>query len=210
MCFPVTICGGTSVEKTDPYIFDLDESDEGVVRNTWLTIQNKFDNRSEDIPGTIMAMDKTQVEITTSYRVSVGFNKRDLTSVEDHDIYQFDLEPGTDFPNDGTDDIVIYVYVNGEDEPVLTRTIEWDSTAYEEVLTYEDVIPSNILNLLLFLMLIIISAIVQKTLAAYNWGVETFFIGSIFLNFISAAFIWLGVIALIRYVFMGLHKVISE
>lgn len=188
----ITIGDVSATDKSTAIPVYLEEDETATDEDIWITVVKSIYNRSLDIYGIIYAKDKNSVKITTDYAISQG---RGLVTLEADSLerYAFVLESGTDFSATGTDDIIVYIYIN--DELYATKTIE--SQIRTEIIEFWDDIDSTYLNIGLFIALLTISLLCSIAFKSSTAGFSVFALGSIGAGAISSGFYWIGGIMII-------------
>lgn len=202
--------GDESFTKAQALKIYLQESDSGVEDNAWVYIQRSFINRSLNLKGTVMAIGRDKVEVTTSYRTAQGLGRKDISNLCDQ-FYRcpFTLYSNTDFKLVSSDDVEVSIYL--DDVLWKTVTVSYDDEEKQYQFTgISSLVSSTIFNPLLYIMLILISLGMGAVLSNTGVSESVFKIGAVLLAFISTQFLWLCIIIIISYILKALRRVISE
>lgn len=200
---------GESYTKDNPFEIRMRESTTSVASNAWLYVKPTYTNTSTTIPISMTALGYDKVEITTDYRQNNGLEWIDI-SEEATALYRYDytLTNGTDYDQSTFSDIILMVRLDGTNTD--NTTIAYDENAKTELLTWT-AIDSELINPILFIALILLSAFIGMILNEEEISITTFKIGAIGISFISTSFMWLSVVVLISWLAKGLlQKVVGE
>lgn len=198
--------GDTSYTTDNPLKVYMQYDTTGVSQQSWLYIRGWYNNRTQNITGTITAIDKDLVKITTDYRRGQALSYKTLTC-DELGRCTILLEAGIDFATTGTDDIYMDVYLDN----VLWRTIRivYDAETRNEIFAWDTLearYAKPILGIFILLATIITGLIFKNTEA----GITGFFISSLIAGIISTTYLWLTIIVGLYFVVKIMKRIISE
>ena len=200
--------GDQDYSETTPFKILLKESTTTQNPNGRVYLQKTYTDSDLSMNGTVFAIYNTGVSILTDYASSQGQPATDITNTCNgfHQCH-FTLQNGTDYI--AGNNFRLAVYVDGTLNNNISITYKGPTVNVVPPSTFNG-ISQSILNPMLYIMLIILSAAVgylftseTATEGAFKWG-------AIGLAFISSSFGWLAMIIVAGYAFKLLRRVVTE
>lgn len=197
--------------ETTPYTIILEKATNVVNKNMFLSIPNRFTNRSQDIDGGILAIGKTTVVYTTDFR-----NQNQTITLNNLDLGNFVLESGVDFNATGTSDIQLYIY--GDGTLYYNITIDY-ITRITNITNEPSGIDTGIKKFFGWIGLILIAGTIgvlfgmigeENSTKSGKVAKNVFMIGCILVPSIIGMGYWIIFIAVLHYIMTGVKKVYSE
>lgn len=202
--------GDFNITKENPLVLRLQDTSSGLTDNIYLQLPRTFQNRSQNITGTLWALDRSLVQISTNYRIAqlpTASEYRSLSATSTLGQYQFTLISGTDFQSTGTGDITLHIKL----DTIYTsnRTIAYDSATYTDLFSTSGLTNAYLVPLLvIFLALFTAGATVAFKNMDASIGVFAF--GAILIGFVSSTFLWVAIPIMMIFIMRMLYRVVSE
>lgn len=181
--------GDTEFTKTNPLIIYLKQTSVTIQGNYWINIAKQITNKTSSITGVITAKGTHTVEIQTSYRNQTTADYEELTG-NNLGKYTFTLDPNEHFDSTTTDDITLYIKIDGEEQNPITIKLN-QTTPVEPFKFGFDIHP-----LLISILIIGVPMIISIKYSTSEWNIKAFyFLGAISV-ILNQNFIWLSLICI--------------
>lgn len=166
----------TATTEATAIPINLESSATSVDDGVWVYVPESYTNISENLKGVIVAPSKDQVAINTQYRRNQGFTSYQVLNEDLLNRYFFTLSSGTHYSSSSAEDIQLLVYTDGSLTSNKTVRYVDDRTDILDLPSLD----SSLLNVILGIVIIIISALVGMMFTSASIGVTAFMVLNIF------------------------------
>lgn len=163
--------GDEEFDRTNPRTIYLQQSSSGVTENAWVYLPREITDRTKNIYGALVAKGRTAATVQTNYRNSQEQGPKNVYDATAYNgRYYFTLYPNIDYNGSGTDDISVWIYLNGQLWKNIT--ILYYDTTPQEVFPDNDSLKNGtaaviqVIGLLAFI--IILNLLFQESRAGFH------------------------------------------
>ncbi|MBD3249919.1 hypothetical protein GF336_07775 [Candidatus Woesearchaeota archaeon] len=205
----------TNTSDIFPYIITLERSLISTDRGIYLQVPRRFDDRTNTIYGGILALGRSSVSYTTSYRKGIGLGNQTI-SLDSEDIGYFELIPERDFSQTGTEDITFELILDGETYRNFTIEYQFINKTITSEPDFIDEKTKWFIGWVVIILLAGITGILfgaqEEETGTRSGGVGTtvFFVGAGMMPIIVGSGYWLTMVVGSYYALNYIKKVYSE